>query len=276
MKIQLHQINIRTKETTEQVKFSEVVTFIYGPIGKGKSTVARLVNFCFGGDLERTPAVQQEFVSVELLVSLGIYSCVFERGLDDRQSVRVSWVGTKNEHGSINAPLNPQDIPLLDAEVYNLSDLIFYLCGVEPIKVRQRSRDPESPLIRLSFRDIWRYCYLDQTHLDSSFFRLEDPFRGRKSQDAMRFFTGLHSERLSQLESDLMRLMDEQRAKRQAVEQIRSFIVRFGLEGELGFAEQIQAVQRELNEAEKTRDEVEQTRSAQIHPTDVLRRELRS
>ena len=51
--------------------------------------------------------------------------------------------------------------------------------------------------------------YLDQTHLDSSFFRLEDPFRGRKSQDAMRFFTGLDSERLSELETELYRTIDE-------------------------------------------------------------------
>src|SRR5690606_30156519 len=102
----------------------------------------------------------------------------------------------------------------------SLSDLLFHLCGVEPIKVPKRSRDPDSPMIRLSFRDIWRYCYLDQTHLDSSFFRFEDPFRGRKSQDAMRFFTGLHSERLSLLQASLFRAVAEQQGARKAVAQI--------------------------------------------------------
>ncbi|MGH9957089.1 MAG: hypothetical protein ACREBC_08160, partial [Pyrinomonadaceae bacterium] len=138
---------------------------------------------------------------------------------------------------------------MLDVEVYNLSDLVFHLCGVSPIKVRQRSRDPDSPLIRLSIRDIWWYCYLDQTHLDSSFFRLEDPYSGRKSQDAMRFFTGLHSERLSQLETELMRTIDEQRTKRAAVQQIRSFMTRFDLGSELDMVGQLQAAERELAEA---------------------------
>ncbi|MBU1737093.1 MAG: hypothetical protein KKG35_03055 [Proteobacteria bacterium] len=164
---------------------------------------------------------------------------------------------------------------MIDAEVYSLSDLIFHLCGVTPIKVRKRSRDPNSPLIRLSIRDILRYCYLDQTHLDSSFFRLEDPFRGRKSQDAMRFFTGLYSDRLNQLEIDLMRIRDEQRTKREAVQQIRSFMARFNLGSEDDMFAQLQNTRQELEEATKIRNTLESTRSVQTHPTDTLRHNLR-
>lgn len=275
MKIRLRHLIVRTRRTTEQIDFSEVVTFLHGPIGKGKSTVARLVDYCLGGDLERTPAIQQEFVAAELSLVLGNYNCTIERAADDTQSVRVTWSGPGGDIGSVNAPLSPQIEPLLDAEVYNLSDLVFHLCGVTPIKVRKRSRDPDSPLIRLSIRDIWWYCYLDQIHLDSSFFRLEDPFRGRKSQDAMRFFTGLHSERLSQLEAELMRTIDEQRSKREAVQQIRSFMSRFELGSELDMAGQLQAAQQELAEAEQRRTELERTRFAQTHPTDALRDTLR-
>jgi uncharacterized protein YydD (DUF2326 family) len=275
MNIHLIQLIILTRRTTEQINFSEVVTFLHGPVSTGKSTVARLVDYCLGGDLERTPALQQEFISAELAIVLGNYNCTIERAADDAQSVRVSWSGPSGDIGSVIAPLSTQGEPLLDAEVYNLSDLIFHLCGVSPIKVRQRSRDPESPLIRLSFRDLWWYCYLDQMNLDSSLFRLEDPFRGRKSQDAMRFFTGLHSERLSQLEGDLMRTIDEQRAKREAVQQIRSFMTRFELGSELDVVGQLHASEGELAEAERRRTELERTRSVQLHPTDALRDKLR-
>ena len=205
MKVRLTQLVIRTRQTTEHLRFSETVTFLYGPVGTGKSTAARLIDYCLGGELERTPAIQREFVAVTLGARLGEYECTLERGAEDTQAVRVTWARSNEDVGSVNAPLAPSETPLLDAEVFNLSDLLFHLCGVEPIRVPQRTRDPNSPMIRLSFRDVWWYCYLDQTHLDSSFFRLEDAFRGRKSQDAMRFFTGLHSERLSQLQADLYR-----------------------------------------------------------------------
>ncbi len=275
MKIRLRHIDVLTRGTMIRILFSEVVTFLHGPVSTGKSTVARLVDYCLGGDLERTPAIQREFVSVELTLDIGDYNCTIERSADDTQSVRVTWSGPDDEMGSVNAPLEAGEQTLVDAEVYNLSDLIFYLSGVSPIKVRKRSRDPDSPMIRLSIRDLWWYCYLDQIHLDSSFFRLEDPFRGRKSQDAMRFFTGLHSERMSQLDTELMKAIDEQRTKREAVQQIRSFMARFELGSELDMAGQLQATKQNLTEAERRRAELERTRYAQTHPTDALRNELR-
>ena len=251
------------------------MTFLYGPVGTGKSTVARLIDYCLGGDLERTPAIQQEFVAAQLSVELGDYACKLERAATDTQSVRASWSRNETDFGSVNAPFAAGETPLIGEDVHNLSDLLFYLCGITPIKVRQRTRDPDSPMIRLSFRDIWSFCYLEQTHLDSSFFRLEDPFRGRKSQDAMRFFTGLHSERLSQFETELYRTIDEQQGKREAVRQIRQFMTQFELGSEIDFAVQIEQAKRELSEAEAQRLQLENDRDARVHPTDPLRERLR-
>ena len=276
MIVRLKQLLITTRKTTERLVFSESVTFLYGPVGTGKSTAARLIDYCFGGDLERTPAIQQEFVAVQLSVNLGDYSCQLERAATDTQSVRVTWSRNDTDAGSVNAPLDATETPILGHDVHNLSDLLCFLCGITPIKVRKRSRDPESPMVRLSFRDIWPFCYLDQTHLDSSFFRLEDPFRGRKSQDAMRFFTGLHSERLSQIETELFRAVDEQKGKREAVVQIRQFMARFQLGSELDVTGQIEEARRGLSEAEIRRRQLERDRDASVHPTDPLRERLRS
>lgn len=275
MNIRLRRLTIRTRETIEIVEFANAVTFLYGPVSTGKSTVARLIDYCFGGELERTPAIQQEFVSVEFSAILGDNVCTIERGAFDTQALRVTWVSPDGEAQSVNAPFEAQPAPILGDDIYNLSDLLFHLCGVTPIKVRQRTRDPDSPMIRLGFRDIWPFCYLEQTHLDSSFFRLEDPFRGRKSQDAMRFFTGLHSERLSQLEADYMRTLDDQRGMREAVVQIRTFMKKFDLGSELDVAAQAEDVQRQLTLAEAHRTELERSRTSATHPSDPLRQQLR-
>lgn len=275
MKVKLQRLLVTTRRTAEAIDFSSTVTFLYGPVGTGKSTVARLIDYCFGGELERTPAVQQEFVSVELQVILGTNRCSIERSATDTQAVRVSWISSDDLIESINAPLAAGESPMLGTDVYNLSDLLFHLCGLVPIKVRKRARDPDSPMIRLGFRDIWWYCYLDQTHLDSSFYNLEDPFRGRKSQDAMRFFTGLHSERLSQLETDLFRAIDDQKGKREAANQIRIFMNRFELGSEVDVEARIEVSRREMAHSETRRQQLEQERSVAIHPTDPLRARLR-
>lgn len=273
MNIRLRKLVIRTRKTTEVVEFGQV-TFLHGPVGTGKSTVARLIDYCFGGDLERTPAIQQEFVAVDLDVVLGGNECTIERGATDTQSVRVSWVAPDGPQ-SLNVPLDPGPQTLIGEEVHNLSDLIFYLCGVAPIKVRKNSTELNAPLVRLSFRDIWVYCYLDQTHLDSSFFRLEHPFRGRKSQDAMRFITGLHSEKLSQLEMQLARTIDDQRVKRESVTQIREFMQRFDLGSEIEMQSQLDDARRELASARARKKSLEQSRRSDTHPSDSLRVRLR-
>ena len=275
MRVRIRTLVVTTRRTIEVLNFSSTVTFIHGPVGTGKSTVARLVDFCLGGRVERTPAVQQEFVAATLSLDLGIYRCELERAATDAQTVRASWSTADGKSGSVNAPLDAGSVALVNDEVYNLSDLLFFLCGVAPIKVRQRLRDPESPMIRLSFRDIWRYCYLNQADLDSSFFRFEDFMRRRKSQDAMRFFTGLHSERLSQIESELYRTVDEQSGKREAVRQIREFMTRFALGSDLDVVSQIKKNDQDLGEAEAQRAVIEKERQVDLHPTDRLRDELR-
>ena len=276
MRVRIIKLVVTTRRTREILDFSPTITFIHGPVGTGKSTVARLIDYCLGGKLERTPAVRQEFVASTLSIDLGIYHCDLERAATDTQSVRVSWSTNDGEYGSVNAPLQAGDVALVNGDVYNLSDLLFFFCGVKPIKVRQRLRDPESPMIRLSFRDVWWYCYLDQTELDSSFFRFEDFMRRRKSQDVMRFFTGLHSERISELESELYRTIDEQKGKREAVRQIREFMARFDLGSGLDVASRIKKSEQYLERAEAKRTEIERQREVELHPTDPLRDDLRA
>ena len=75
MKIILDQLQVQTKQSNERIGFSDTITYIYGPVGKGKSTLARLIDYCFGGDLENTPAIQQEFVSQSYLPLTEPASC---------------------------------------------------------------------------------------------------------------------------------------------------------------------------------------------------------
>jgi rubrerythrin len=81
---------------------------------------------------------------------------------------------------------------------------------------------------------------------------------------------------MTQLEAELMRTIQEQRSKREAVQQIRSFMSRFDLGAELDIVDQLRAAEAELARAEQRRTELDRVRFSQIHPTDDLRRVLRS
>ena len=90
MKVRIHRLKVITKETTEEVDFTADVTFIHGPVSSGKSTTARLIDYCLGGGLERTPALRSEFVGAQLSATLGRFEVEFDRSAEEGSPVRVT------------------------------------------------------------------------------------------------------------------------------------------------------------------------------------------
>lgn len=275
MKIRLEKLALITKQTTEVVDLTADVTFIHGPVSSGKSTTARLVDYCLGGGLERTPALRSEFIAAQLSCSIGDFNVHLERSAEEGSPIRVTWDDGKDNKGAVNAPLDAGESPLVGDNVFNISDLIFYFSGVQPVKVRKNRSDPDAPMVRLSFRDVMWYCLLQQDELDSSFFQMHHPFKANKSRDVMRFITGLYSERLNDLESQLAECVQTQRAKREAVAQIRDFMKQFDLASEPEFRARKEAVENELAAANKERDGLDAQHKTATHALEPLRKELR-
>lgn len=228
MKVLLHTLTLQCRQSREVISFSPQITFFHGQVASGKSSVARLIDFCLGGVVERTPAIRQEMVSVELAATLGEYEVVFLRALDENTSVQVTWRGSSGG-ATVRAPLDAGTNPIWENGIFNLSDLIFHLLGVSPPRVRKNKRDPDASLVRLSFRDILWYCYLAQDDMDSSFFNLEGGWKQAKSRDAIRFVIGFFSTRLNELELALETVTDDRYGKLATAKQIREFLGGHGM-----------------------------------------------
>lgn len=207
MKIRIEKLHLSFSKGKETIEFRDF-TYFFGPMGSGKSTIARLVDYCLGGNLGEdslTPALQSEFVSAGL--SLKVEECDLDlrRDLGSNQ-IRASF-HLNDEPIEVMIPARKaagEVIPNTGVEV--LSDLVYVLAGKTPPKVRKSRIDEDSDLARLSLRDLLWYCYLDQDHMDSSFFHLErdaDFNKRLKSRDVLRFLVGFHQERVSELEVDL-------------------------------------------------------------------------
>ena len=209
MRIRLTELHLSFKKGKESIRFADF-SYFYGQMGAGKSTIARLVDFCLGGNLgesEMTPALQNEFVSASLV--LEVEETLVDLRRDSASNrIRANWkqgddvievmIPARNSEGEV--------IPGSGIEV--ISDLIYVLGGHTPPKVRKSKQKEESDLERLSLRDLLWYCYLDQDSMDSSFFHLDgdaEHFKRLKSRDVLRFLVGFHQEKVSELEVKLER-----------------------------------------------------------------------
>lgn len=279
MNIKLVTLTLQCRKSREVIHFSSQITYIHGQISAGKSSIMRLIDFCFGGTLEKTPAISQELVSVELTVNIGRHQVLLEREAESANTIQVTWQDEQRNTSSVLAPLKlksaEQAKPIWSEDIYNFSDLVFYLADITPIKVRKSKQSDDSPLIRLSFRDIMWYCYLDQDNLDSSFYRLKDPFRGLKSRDAMRFFTGYYTERMNELEIELDRVTEDRHTKIEAAKQIRKFLHDFGYGLETEIYAQIESINAQLEVLKEQQRAYREEHSQSTHFTDELRQQLR-
>lgn len=213
MIFRLVDLNITFKKQTELINFSDV-NYFYGKMGAGKSTIARLIDYCLGGNLgetEMTPALQREFVSADLTVTINERTLTLVRETNSDQ-LRARWC-QGNDYYEVLIPARKSKGEVLpDTGVEVLSDLIFFLAGKTPPKVRRSKIKEESELERLSVRDLLWYCYLDQDSMDSSFFHLgqdDDTWKRLKSRDVLRFLVGFHQEEVAALEVRLEQLRTE-------------------------------------------------------------------
>lgn len=128
MKIRLQTLKLYCRKSEEIVRFGGNITFIHGTLSLGKSTIARLVDFCLGGTLELTTAVQRELLSVQLTLTIGERDVLIERAKGEGFA-RVSWIEGDDEPISLQVRAKGDGPVVYGDDVVNLSDLIFRLLG---------------------------------------------------------------------------------------------------------------------------------------------------
>ena len=276
MKIKFDRLEILCKRSLETITFSDHLTYIHGMISSGKSTIARLIDFCLGGELEQTPAIRQEFVSARLLASFEDNRVEFLRGLEDVNHVQVTWSGSK-ESGGVTAPIRqgPEKTPIWSDTVYNLTDLLYYLVGVKSIRVRKSKTKTDAALVRLSFRDLIWYCYLEQEDLDSSFYKLKEPVLLSKSRDVMRFVLGYYTEEFSRLNEVLASSISERQYLETQTFERRAFLDAIGY-GSRSSLERIIEEERHKSELQESAlSTLANDYKQATHQADDLREKLR-
>ena len=190
MKLRLHSLKLTCRASEEIVLFAKNVSFFHGTLSSGKSSIARLIDFCLGGDLEQTTALVRELVSAQLSLTLGAHEVLLERNRDENQ-VQATWKDKDDNSVTVLIRAKGDGAPVVGQDVVNMSDLILYLLGYSVIRVRKRTSDQGSPLVRLSFRDIFKFCYLEQEELELFILQIEYANLGREEQGCAEFLHGV-------------------------------------------------------------------------------------
>src|SRR5690554_2294849 len=129
MKLLMESLVLLCKQSEERVHFGRRISFFHGEMSTGKSTIAELIDYCLGGSLQKTPAIQSELVGVQLQAVIRDTALLIERNPNTTTSVEVSWE-RDGEAGRENLPLAAGEVPIVGDEIYNYSDFLLRTLGM--------------------------------------------------------------------------------------------------------------------------------------------------
>jgi hypothetical protein len=81
VKFTLNSLSLNLKRGDERIPL-QGMSYFWGQMGAGKTSIARLIDYCLGGDIELSPAMQSEFVGATLSLSLTNADLSIERPRD--------------------------------------------------------------------------------------------------------------------------------------------------------------------------------------------------
>ncbi len=275
MRLRLKKLHLDLRKSIERIDLQGTVYF-YGPIGSGKSSIGRLIDYCLGGSYDWTPALQAEMVSAALELSINDVPLTLHRDKDSNQVVATWQEGYETLQVLIPAKTGTNEV-LPNSGVVVLSDLLFYLAKEEPPYVRRRKGRPDERLERLSFRDLFRYCYLDQTGMDSVFFRLdsENHVLRAKSVDALRYILGYRTEQVAEMESRLQEVREQRLALVSGAQALAKALIDAGLDDINAYDLKIESTKAEIDRAHVAAEMARQQRSPAPHAVEHLREQAR-
>ena len=147
--------------------------------------------------------------------------------------------------------------------------------GIDPIKIPKSSRESEVEMVRLSFRDVMWYCYLEQSHLDSSFYWLKTTFKDRKSRYVLNFVVGAYTQKLNELGGELAKIRQLKAKRIEDVQNLRTFLRQFGYSSEQQILQEIATSEEMLSSSSIELKKVQEGYSKETHFVDDLREHLR-
>lgn len=275
MNIKLRTLILLCNKSTEVINFNERLSYFHGRIGSGKSTILRLINYCFGEEFEKPPALQSEGISVQLECLIGDYETLLERNLSDNTEVRITW-RKEQEIESLLIKTTKQTTPIYLDNIYSYSDLLFYLLGSTPIKFKRSRRKRDTPLVTMTFRNLMWYCYLEQDEIDSSFYSLDEMFKREHSQNVMRFVFGDHSEKINEIEVILAELRNKRLTNNSTVEKLNQFLKQYGYDSIEKIEDEISNIEEILTKLNEERIILRKDIIPDNHIIEEIREQLRN
>jgi predicted nucleic acid-binding Zn-ribbon protein len=189
-------------------RFNPGVNIIYGDSTTGKSSILELINYAFGSKnfiYEREIETSVRYLALEL--SLNNVTYVIKRDIFSPQKNIEVYQSAFAEIDTVYPKLLTADFASNEGPDGYISDFLLDALNLPILKVKEAPSKADSPMVRLSFRDLFKYSYLKQDDVGSKGFLGNGNWPlSNKNKQTFKYIFNLLDSNISALEGELGRV----------------------------------------------------------------------
>ncbi|MCG8529585.1 MAG: AAA family ATPase, partial [Desulfovibrionales bacterium] len=275
--LKINKLAIIGRRKNYVIPFHSGLNIILGDSDTGKSSILELINYSLGSkklalykEIESTAI----FVCLEFSVSGETYT-LRRHILDPKLYIHIFACPFENiestEPSYTVAPFFSLTPP---ADGY-LSEFLFDKLAIPPIKIKQAPTKENSRTARLSFRDIFKYCYLDQDEVGSKYILdSNNPILATRNKEVFKFLFNFLDENISALQVRISEIKKEQAELKSKKLIISEFLKESGFKTLEELDKSLEVLDRELANAEDALTNISESMKSSVGNYEGVREQL--
>ncbi len=183
-----------------EVPFFPGVNIIYGEEDCGKSSILELINYLLGASsLDKYDELEEsvKYAILELNLNNEIY-CIKRDIFDSKKDIEVYMSKYENIDLEFPSKYKPNYDNTVDGKFF--SDFLLDTLNYPKIKIKNAPTQDNSTLSRLSFRDLFKFCYINQDDVGSKNLLSNQYFSYyHKVKEVFKYIFNLSDEEISEI-----------------------------------------------------------------------------
>jgi hypothetical protein len=268
--ILINQLIVVGRNKNYTVNFNPGVNIIYGDSATGKSSILNLIDYLLGAKtFDLYPEIEAAARYAALDVTLNEDRYTIRRDIfDAAKPIEVfacDFDSIEKYALKKYLPNFKENANFPDAGFY--SEFLLDALNLNNIKIKEAPTKEDSKLVRLSFRDLFKYCYVDQDDLGSKKFMSSDNYaRLTKNREVFKYIFNALDSNISQLEGQI----SEKSQMRAKLDKTFTTVSDFLRESEFGtFLSLDSEISKIDQEIETLNNQVDELNQRQIADTEV-------
>ncbi|MFC3200860.1 hypothetical protein ACFOEW_03370 [Alteromonas oceani] len=205
--ILVNQLIVVGRRKNYTVNFNPGVNIIYGDSNTGKSTIVNLIDYLLGAkNFNLYPEIDAAARYAALDVTLNEDRYTIKRDLFNPNALIEVYTCPfdKVEQYSCRKYLPNFQKPSGSDDSGYFSDFLLDALNLPNIKLKESPSKDDSKLARLSFRDLFKYCYVDQDNLgDKRFFNPENWAVATKNKEVFKYIFNALDSHISEIQNQI-------------------------------------------------------------------------